>query len=72
MNQRTGKSHRAALGDGMADMKLKLFFRDCAAVLDENGHGDAAFYFEQIVEHIMSGKSLPNDNKHEVARILGV
>ena len=71
MNQRTGKSHRAALGDGMADMKLKLFFRDCAAVLDENGHGDAAFYFEQVVDHLRDGGSLPKD-KREAEKVLGL
>ena len=71
MNQRTGKSHKAALGDGMADMKLKIFFQDCANVLDAEGNADSAFYFEQIVEHIMQGKALPTD-KREVARMLGV
>lgn len=71
-NQRSGKTHKAALGDGMQDMKLKLFFKDCASVLEENGNEDAAFYFHQLVEHLMAGKSLPNDNKREAARILGV
>jgi len=70
MNQRAGKSHKAALGDGSQDMKLKLFFKDCANILTDNNQEDAAFYFEQIVEHIMSGKSLPSD-KREIARVLG-
>ena len=71
-NQRRGKTHKAALTDGMEQMKLKLFFKDCAAVLEDAGNDDAAFYFHQIVEHLMAGKSLPNDNKREAARILGV
>lgn len=69
-NQRAGKSHKAALGDGSQDMKLKLFFQDCASILTDNGQEDAAFYFDQIVEHIMAGKSLPSD-KREIARVLG-
>jgi len=71
-NQRAGKTHKAALGDGMQDMKLKMFFRDCAEVLDAEGQEDAAFYFHQIVEHIMAGNPLPHDNKREAARILGL
>ena len=69
-NQRAGKSHKAALGDGSQDMKLKLFFQDCASILDQNGYADSAFWFEQIVEHIMAGKPLPSD-KREIARVLG-
>jgi len=71
-NQRRGKTHKAALGDGLQDMKLKMFFRDCAEVLDAEGQEDAAFYFHQIVEHIMAGNPLPHDNKREAARILGL
>lgn len=71
-NQRPAKMKKAALSDGMADMKLKLFFRDCAEVLDAEGQEDAAFYFHQIVEHLMEGKSLPHDNKKEASRILGL
>lgn len=71
-NQRPGKTKKAALPDGMADMKLKLFFRDCAEVLEAEGEEDAAFYFYQVVEHLMKGKSLPHDNKKEASRILGL
>jgi hypothetical protein len=71
-NQRTGKTHKAALGDGMQDMKMKIFFAHCSDILEEGGQEDAAFYFEQIVEHIISGKALPSDNRKEIARILGV
>jgi hypothetical protein len=71
-NQRRGKTHKAALGDGLQDMKLKLFFQDCAEVLEDSGNEDAAFYFHQLVEHLMEGKPIPNDNKREAARILGL
>lgn len=70
-NQRSGKTHRAALSDGMQDMKIRNFFRDAKELLEEAGEEDAAFYFEQVVEHINSGKSLPSTRK-EVSRILGV
>lgn len=67
-NQRAGKSHRAALGDGMQDMKLRNFFRTCAELTE---HEDASYYFGQIVEHIESGKSLPSE-KSEISRMLGL
>jgi hypothetical protein len=44
-NQRTGKTHKAALGDGMQDMKMKIFFAHCSDILEEGGQEDAAFYF---------------------------
>ena len=71
-NQRAGKSHKAALGDGSQDMKMKIFFAHCADILEESGQEDASFYFEQIVDHIIAGKTLPSDNRKEIARILGV
>ena len=70
-NQRAGKTHRAALSDGMQDMKMRNFFRDAQEILEESGNEDAAFYFEQIVEHFNSGKGLPSTRK-EVSRLLGV
>lgn len=71
-NQRSAKTHRAALGDGMQEMKMKIFFAHCSDILEESGQEDAAFYFEQIVDHIIAGKALPSDNRKEIARILGV
>lgn len=70
-NQRTGKTHRAALSDGMQDMKLRNFFRDAQEALVDAGEEDAAFYFEQVVDHFNAGKSLPT-NRKEVSRLLGV
>lgn len=69
--QRAGKSHRAALGDGMQDMKIRNFFKDAAEVLEQCGEEDAAFFFEQVTDYINSGKSLPT-SRAEVARALGV
>lgn len=70
-NQRPAKTHRAALSDGTQDMKIRNFFRDAADILLQEGQDDAAFYFEQVVEYINSGKSLPS-TKQEVSRALGV
>ena len=69
-NQRAGKTHRAALGDGSSDMKLRNFFRTCAELMEDES--DAQFYFEQIVEHINSGGSIMVDAQTSVAKILGV
>ena len=72
-NQRSGKTYRAA-PDGklhMDAMKMRVFFRTAAEVLNEDGQGDAAFYFEQLVDHINEGGSLPQSQK-DVARVLGL
>jgi hypothetical protein len=69
--QRAGKTHRAALSDGMQDMKLRNFFREAQEVLEAAGEDDSAFYFEQVVEHLNAGKGLPIARK-EIARVLGL
>lgn len=69
-NQRAGKTHRAALGDGSNDMKLRNFFRTAAELMEDES--DAQFYFEQIVEHINGGGSIMVDDQTSVAKILGV
>ena len=68
-NQRAGKTHRAAASDGLAEMKLRNFFRTCARVVEEES--DAQFYFEQIVDHINNGCSISTDDPVAVRRILG-
>jgi hypothetical protein len=72
-NQRPGKTHRAALGDDMQDMKLKIFFRTCKEILEtaDEPASFAAFYFEQLQEHIEAGNTLPQD-KREIQRLLGI
>ena len=71
-NQRAGKTHRASLGDGLNDMKLRNFFRTSKKLLLANGNEDAAFYFEQVEEHIQGGGSILTDDYTTVGRILGV
>jgi len=68
--QRPGKTHRAAMPSDMRDMQLRNFFRSCRQIL-ENEDSDAAFYFEQIEEHMNAGKPLPTGNR-EIARLLGI
>lgn len=71
MNQRPGKTHKAAANDGLGEMKLRNFFRTCQELLEESGDTAAAYYFEQIVDEINNGKSLPTDRR-EVSRLLGI
>lgn len=71
MNQRMGKSHKASGADNGESMKLYQFFKSCRRQLEEEGHEDAAFYFEQVEEYLKSGKSLPGLDK-QVANILGL
>jgi hypothetical protein len=70
-NQRAGKYHRASGMESGADMKTYQFFKQARAILEDAGHEDAAFYFEQIEGWIKEGKSLPSDSK-QIARALGV
>lgn len=69
--QRSGKSHRAAMSDSMQEMNLRNFFRTCSEVLTDNDETNSAFYFEQIMEHINSGKGLPQERR-EIQRVLGL
>ena len=68
-NQRKGKTHKASGFEGTQAMKTLLFFKACKQVLEEYGHDDAAFYFEQIESHLRSGGTL---DESKVGRILGV
>lgn len=69
--QRPGKTHRAAMSDTTQEMSLRNFFRTCAEILNDNSAADSAFYFEQIMEHINTGKGLPQE-KREIQRVLGL
>lgn len=71
MNQRAGKTHRAALGDGNTMMRLKNFMETCQKLLEGEGHTESAFYFEQLSEYFASGGELIDDRK-ETSRILGL
>ena len=70
-NQRGGKWKKASLDSGLSQMKLRNFFRDCKELLEENGEEDAAFYFEQIMDEINEGRTLPGD-KRNVSKVLGL
>ena len=70
-NQRGGKWKKASLDSGLSQMKLRNFFRDCKELLEENGEEDAAFYFEQIMDEINEGRTLPGDNRN-VSKVLGL
>lgn len=66
--QRPGKKLKP-MGDGNNLMKTMLFFKACKEVLNEYDHEDAAFYFEQIEQHLRDGGSL---DINKVGNILGV
>ena len=73
MHQRIGKTHSAGPMDGpdrIDTRTLTNFFQECFDELDETGD-DAAFYFEQLVEHINNGGSISTDDPVAVRRILG-
>ena len=69
-NQRTGKWKSASLRDG-SGMNTVTFFKCAKKVLSDYGQEDAAFYFEQVEEHLREGKSLPLDER-TVGRVLGI
>lgn len=69
--QRPGKTHPATMSDDMREMKLRNFFRNCRTVLEPVDE-DAAFYFEQIEEHLNAGKPLPYGDLHLTSRLLGI
>ncbi len=69
-NQRAGKWKSATLRDG-SGMQTVTFFKYAKELLEQYGHEDAAFYFEQVEEHLRSGGGLPNDSK-EIGKVLGV
>jgi hypothetical protein len=66
-NQRAGKKSKP-MGDGNL-MKTMLFFKECKEVLNEFGHDDAAFYFEQVEEHMRNCGTL---DISKAGNILGV
>lgn len=72
MNQRAGKTHRAAMGsDGRVDLRELIdFMQRCAESLEKEGQEDASYYFEQVAEFVRENphKGL----KENVTRILGL
>jgi len=69
-NQRSGNTYRAAANDN-SGMGTLLFFKSAVEALNGAGYDDAAFYFEQVVDHLRDGGSLPKD-KRETEKVLGL
>ena len=69
-NQRPGKWKTATLRD-RSGMQTETFFKTARKHLEEYRHEDAAFYFEQVEEHLRGGKGLPSSEK-EIGKVLGV
>ena len=69
-NQRRGKWMSSTLRDS-SGMNTVTFFKCAKKVLSDYGQEDAAFYFEQIEEHLREGKSLPLDER-TVGKVLGI
>ena len=69
-NQRPGKWKTATLRDG-SGMQTVTFFKTARKLLEEYGHEDAAFYFEQVEEHLREGKALPVSER-DIGHVLGV
>ena len=69
-NQRPGKYQSKP--DGMSnEMGVLKFFKIAAQELKAEDKQDEAFYFEQVVDWLQSGNSLPKDNK-SVIMCLGI
>jgi transcription initiation factor TFIIIB Brf1 subunit/transcription initiation factor TFIIB len=69
--QRPGRYKKTAAAYAASDRQARNqldFFKSAAEMLNRYDKDDAAFYFEQVEEHLRRGGSL-ND---PVARILGV
>ena len=69
-NQRRGSWKPASMSHGDS-MRTVTFFKYAKKMLEQYGHEDAAFYFEQVEEHLRKGGSLPQD-AHGAGKILGV
>ena len=69
-NQRPGKFKTATIRDA-SGMNTVTFFKNARKLLEEYGHEDAAFYFEQVEEHLRDGGKLSSDSS-DVGKVLGV
>ena len=72
MNQRPAKTHRAAMpGEGNINpARLVAFADEAARLLEAQDENDAAFYFEQLAEHLR--RNPEKDLNESVGRILGL
>jgi hypothetical protein len=70
-NQRRGNFHKSAasfLRTDAQERELVAFFKRAAETLNHYQHEDAAFYFEQCVDHLQAGGRLSDP----IGKILGV
>ena len=68
-NQRPGKYEKKL--DRNGDMQVFKFFKTAAKLLNDSGKEDEAFYMEQMVDYLRSGKPLPT-SEDEIVRALGI
>jgi len=68
-NQRPGKKEKKL--DRNGDMQVYKFFKTAAKLLNEEKKEDEAFYMEQMVDWLQSGKPLPTNEK-DIIRALGL
>ena len=68
-NQRPGKIEKKL--DRNGDMQVYKFFKTAAKLLNESGKEDEAFYMEQMVDWLKSGKQLPT-SEESIIKALGL
>ena len=68
-NQRPGKVEKKL--DRNGDMQVFKFFKTAAKLLNDEGKEDEAFYMEQMVDWLRSGKPLPT-SEEQVTKALGI
>ena len=68
-NQRPDKIEKKL--DLTEDMQVFKFFKTAAKLLNEEGKEDEAFYMEQMVDWLRSGKSLPT-SEESITKALGL
>ena len=71
MYQRGGKVQKPIGDERINPMTLMQFARECSTQLNAAGYEDCAFYFDQIVDHLRTGKGLTSDPK-KVSSMLGL
>ena len=68
-NQRPGKIEKKL--DRNGDMQVFKFFKTAAKLLNDDGKEDEAFYMEQMVDYLKSGKPLPT-SEESIIKALGL
>lgn len=69
-NQRAGKTYSASASDN-SGMGTVNFFKYAKQALESAGYEDAAFYFEQVEDHLRDGGSLPTDIRN-IEKVFGL